>query len=252
MIKSHFIYCYLPTQKGNNIQYQNYYDLMYSIRSLYKFYKDPFDITIIGKLPDYINENELPNGVQFIYYKDDLNSSTQINITNKQLIMANLFEEFIDINDDIIFIKDVYRKDLEFHYNIGKIRTFKKGENVTGFGKILKNLVDILGPDIINYSSHTPKLFNSLKFKNMIKKYDTSQGISTDVLYQNIYDDFKDKKASDIRLGFWEKPCGKFKLLLEKEKYKFKMINYNETGFILNPWIKEYLENNLKDKCEVC
>jgi hypothetical protein len=171
---SHFVYCYLTPQKGRNRAYHNYYDLMYSIRSIYKFYKDPFDITIIGDLPDYIND--LSN-IKFIPFDDTRTNNynnTQINLLHKQLIASDLYNEFIDINDDIIFIKDTYKKDLEYRYNIGKMRSFKDEDVLSNYAKVLKNCTILLHKDIINYSAHCPTIFNSELFKDMNKKYDLS------------------------------------------------------------------------------
>ena len=243
---THFVY---PYKYGKD---DNYYDLLYSIRSLYKHFKEPFDVTIIGELPDYLDS------VTFIESASDKTLSPQVNITNAQIKACSLYDEWVDMNDAIYLIKDTTLEDIKHLYSIGELN-YRKEAPPKSYLKTLMNAYTLLkerGKPTVNYASHIPLYFDSKMFLDMVDECnlsldETDRGVPTDVLYQNLYfnelvETQEPKKANDFRIGFWGH--NDIKLSMLYSNLTFNILNFDEKGYKTNPRLKDYLREKFNEK----
>lgn len=248
---THFVYPYRLSE-GDNL-----YDLQYSIRSLYKHFKDPFDVTVIGALPPYLDETK---GVRFIPLPP-LGNRPQINITNAQITACCLYDEWVNMNDDHIFVNDFVIDDFKHLYSIGMIRHGRDSNPpLRSFAHKLKNammLLEDLNKPTVNYANHIPVIFNSRMFLDMVRDCDLDSltnvgGIPSDVVYFNYHYDtlvktWEERKTDTIRLGFWSANLQKINQLKNLPD-TIKILNFDENGYKQTPYIKKFLEENYAEK----
>ena len=245
--KTHFVYPYI-VPKDERFGWE----LMYSIRSIYKFFQGPFDITIVGEQPEWLN-TEHPD-CTFIYLDNSdpvLYPRVQFRSNEKLLKAAELYKSLVFIHDDMYFIKPVtldeikrpkYEADDMYYAN-----TQEETKRLTMFQKQLRNASNILKakgkPYIRNYASHCPmwyeskKLFQLSKLFPMVVKYG-KESVVTEVAYYNYFKGstgLEDQHSSEFRAGFWyDNNLG--------DLNRAKVLNHDERGYLANPWIKDYLD----------
>lgn len=246
---THFVY---PYRLGKEM---NIYDLQYSIRSIYKHFKEPFDVTIIGELPYYLDE--FKEGLKYIPLPP-LGDKPQINITNAQIVASCLYDEFMDMNDDFIFVNDFVVDDFRHLYSLGV--NIKQNKDtaipIKSYGHKLKNCqvrLTQLSKPTVNYACHLPVVLNSKMFLDMVRDCDLHSlmmlgGIPSDVMYQNFYFDTlvktqEERLAKYIRIGIWGRNLQKIQQLKTRSK-DIKILNFDESGFRVNPYIGQFLKEN--------
>lgn len=154
--------------------------IVYSLRSMEKYFCDDIDLYIISKArpielnPKYynwVNIAPLPDAISF----------------------ASKFKEFLLMNDDILFIehcdfeyfKKPYRKsDLSNDY-----KNLLKNKNswIRRKGKVAKTLVNI-GFNSYDYSSHRPYIFEGEKLANVLELIQLEYKTPIETAYYNIYE----------------------------------------------------------------
>ncbi len=215
------------------------WELMYSIRSIYTNYQDPFDITIIGETPDWINTSE----IKCIQFDNSHFGKRVASRTNQKLLLAaDIYDKVIWMNDDITLVNKCSLKDfavpryisdkLTYSDNAKGLNTFKKLMRYTWF-----QLKDLDKPNNFNFASHTPILYDSNKVKELNEIFNlTSIGdytTLTSLAYHN-YFEILGEPVGDYRVGYW----GETEAKITKNT---KILNHDDHGFFSNPWILSYL-----------
>jgi hypothetical protein len=245
---THFVYPYIIPQ--NPIFG---WELLYSIRSIYQNFKDPFDITLIGEIPKWVNTTEIKcilwdNSDPVKYPR------VQFRTNEKLLIAADMYEDLVFIHDDMYFIDTVTREDLTtIRYLADDLLyqgTPQEDKRLTRFQKQLRytsfKLKEMGKPYIRNFATHTPFYYQSDKLKELSKVFNLVEvgGQSapvTEVAYYN-YFEVNSIPIYDFRIGYWDnKPEGNMQTA--------KVLNHDEIGFIKNPGILTFLWNMFKNKC---
>lgn len=246
MNKTHFVYPYIvPSSPVFS------WELMYSIRSIYTNFKGDFDITIIGEIPSWVNTSA--DDLHCIEFDNSHWGKRVASRTNqKMLLAADMFDDFIWMNDDIYLVNKCtiedfkvpryVSSDLKYGDSEKGLNTFKKLMRYTWFQLKEKNK-----PNNFNYAAHTPMYFESNKLKELDKEFNiTSVGdytTLTTLAYFN-YFEIPGEPVGNYRIGYWGESSQK----ITKET---KILNHDEKGFWYNPWIVSYLNGLFPKKSPV-
>jgi hypothetical protein len=244
--KTHFIYPYISPKDFTYFGFE----LRYSLRSIYKYYKDDFDITIIGDLPEWLDTSK----VNFIkYYNQDKFYSTQAKIFDSMLQWIPNVEDFVQMNDDFHLLRPVTKKDFSYPRYISKLYYSEVLDpSLTRFQRNIRNtyfrLKELNKSYDLNYSTHVPLLFNTDMTINLIEPFnllnnkDEENHLFEGAYYQ--YYNIPGIPVGNYRAGFWTKENN-----IEQLKYA-TILNYDEFGFIHNQWILDFLKEKFPEKCE--
>ncbi len=226
------------------------WELMYSIRSLYKNFEGDFDITIIGEVPAWLNISEVKH-IHFInnHYGKRIASRTN----QKLLLAADVFDDFIWMNDDIMLINKCSLDDLKIPRYVSSELKFGDTENgLNTFKKLMRftwfQLQKMGKPNNFNYSSHIPIYYESNRIKEVDQLFNiTSAGdyvTLTTLAYHN-YFEVGGVPVDKYRVGYW----GKSEAKIAEITKETQILNFDEKGFWHNPWIVSYLNGLFPKKC---
>jgi len=221
------------------------WELKYSLRSLEKNFKEDFDVTIIGEIPDWIDTTKV---TCVLFDNDHLDCQRQSKINQKILKASEFFEEFIVFNDDIYLMKETSLQDLKIPRRIQDLDfDFRVPKQPKSFKAQLRNsyyvLKDLGKQHKKNFVSHCPHFYKTGNIKEIQKFIDLAPISYPSVLFENIYFNFigeSGKSATGFRYGCWRENC--------KEYSGEQIFNHNENGSIKNQFIEEFLSNEFKEK----
>jgi hypothetical protein len=163
---AHFVYPYIiPGHPAFG------WELLYSIRSIYKNFRGPFDITVIGEIPDWIDSME----VRCIMYDNSDPKRfprVQTRTNQKYMLAADMYDSIIVIHDDQYLIQEC---DLDDFKNI---RYFEPNLNYNGSEKGLTRhqqqirwtyfkLKDLDKRYRYNFCNHAPFYFRVINLKRL-------------------------------------------------------------------------------------
>ncbi len=248
---THFVYPYIvPRHPAFG------WELLYSIRSIYANFEGEFDITIIGEIPDWIDPSASASDIHCVEFDNNHWGKRVASRTNQKLLLAaDMFDDFVWMNDDIYLINLCNKEDFiipryvsdKLKYTEGPkaekgLNTFKKLMRYTWF-----QLQERGKPNNFNYSAHTPMYFLSPLVKELHEEFNiTSIGdytTLTTLAYFN-YFGIEGKPVGNYRIGYWGESDAKIK----KES---KILNHDERGFWHNPWIISYLNGKFPKKSPI-
>ena len=248
---THFVYPYsIPRDPRFG------WELVYSLRSIYQFYKDPFDITIIGEIPSWINTREV-KCIELYNSDPVLFPRVQSRTNEKILTAAEIYDDIVVMHDDYYLIDNCYKKDFTqirylsntMHYNFSE----EESKRLTMFQKQLrytsKRLKSLNKSYTINFATHAPFYYESNKLNYLQKIFPLvkEKAQEAPVLEVAYYNYFLDEIGNivhlgDFRAGFWyDKTQG--------DLNKAKILNHDEKGFIMNPSIMAFLLKLFPQKC---
>jgi len=246
---THFVYPYIvPYEDG-----PDRLDLFYSLLSIKKYFKGPYDITIIGEIPDYVDRAE----VKFIALPQK--SFADINVTISIIEACKYYERFVLMNDDMIFLNDISIIDFEVLYYERTHIADTEG-NFSDYGitysNILKDTYHIMKNDIDEFyvfGVHIPNLINSKMYMELIHHYNildlASEGksIINIELYKNVYKKFLNqyfemKYPNEYRVGFWDYNDPENEEILKSGNYNYKVLNTSDEGYQRHPFLIEFLK----------
>ena len=223
------------------------WELKLSMRSLYKNLKGDFDVTIIGDIPDWINQDE----VRCIELDNhDLEIQRQSKINQKILKATELYDEFLVMNDDIYVMFKLSQKEIKTpRFVVADLHYPDRQFTVpNSFHAQMKNSyfkLTVLGRQAYkNFVSHTPHFYETEKIKEIQKVIDLAPSDFPSVVFENVYHNYFSEQGLPVggyRWGCWHRNCPK--------PQKEKIINHDEGGSGRNPWLKGYLESKFKEKC---
>jgi len=241
--KLHIVYPYRIPSNGHFG-----WELKLSMRSLYQNLEGEFDITVIGDIPDWIDRDEV-RCIEFDNHHLEVQRQTKIN--QKILKARSQYSEFLVMNDDIYVMEKMTQEEIKIpRYNRGnlnyKVRQVKEKNSFQGQ---MKNsyfkLTDLGRQAYKNWVSHTPHFYETEKINEIMKVIDLAPMGYPSVVFENIYHNYFSEQglpAQGYRWGCWQRDCPK--------PTNEKLINHDERGAGLNPWLKELLENKFNKKCK--
>jgi len=247
---THFVYCY-KNPEGKEF---NRYDLMFSLMSIRRYYKDSYDITIIGELPDYIDiESSDINFIPFNMRRE--NGNTQSNIFRSILEICKIYERFVSIDDDMIFLKNAYKKDIEKLYHEGEYKEengkfIDFGDSYQDALSCTKKLLNVEKMYILD--THIPIFINSQTMLDMVKNLNVEKLLEEDtpLIFRELYRNYNIKLllkmfpteiSTNFKISFgrWEDKDNLEKLL--SENYEWKMLNTSEEAYFYKPILMDFL-----------
>ncbi len=173
-------------------------ELKYSLRSIEKYLKPPFEVVIVGDiLPDWIN-----NVTQI--HLPDVKGRKQLSIRRKILAALEYAEEILFLNDDVFLLQPSNKFPYYWH---GMLKNYTE----SGSKPLLKQL-EALGKPVKHFDGHYP-----LIYKQEFKELNFTDDCIIKSAYCNFYDiegtfviDCKlqtAKKHEEIREFIKDKPC---------------------------------------------
>ena len=152
---------------------ENDFLISHSIRLVKKHYPDAGIYTVGDKV----------EGASHIEHKDS-HIIRGVNVTSKVLHAANIFKEFVYMNDDF-FINDKF--DLNCVYGSNEHLERKEGKASIAWNQAVDNTSHWLGHngyDLLSYECHQPVLFNS---KKLIETFEQVAWKQSDHFIKSIY-----------------------------------------------------------------
>lgn len=222
MIK--IIYPYIKSKWGE--------ELKYSLRSLEENFTEPYEVWIMGDLPDYIH------GV------------THIPTYNKNFVQVNkcrLFdlaqsfpeeEDFIWMNDDFYLLKPMDREVIGQYFYLSNVANLKT-RGKTRWHQTFFTTMDFckeLGFTQFNFECHIPMLFNVQKLLLTFERFEELHKWAIISAYRNMHMDYK--KLTQLgrkKVGFYS-PKTNFRVHRES-----LFMNHDDKGLL--PEVKKYLKD---------
>jgi len=155
-------------------------EIKYSLRSLQKWFEEDFGVCIIGYFPDYLN----PDTLHHLPFNDRIGDQVTKgkNTWAKLTTAADIYEEFIWMNDDIYFVQqftnsDFLKNKVIWYDFADKSRSFinafqnsKPWHNL--MFKTWKKLNDMGYRHIYHASIHIPKFIESIKLRRVLDSFE--------------------------------------------------------------------------------
>lgn len=227
-------------------------ELKYSIRSICKHAKFPFDILIIGDKPNWYNGKciEMPpiRGKRF---------TRAFDIARKLDVICGteyISDDFLYCYDDQYFINPVQLEDLSGAISLNQITDYKEprvGSEV--WRELMNRTVSALvnnGHEVCyNYETHLPRLLNRSRLKLIIDGYDLHrQPLLFSTLYFNEYYSEPKvilEKENNIKAGIYKPlPADKIRAMCQGKL----VLNHGEAAY--NHMMKLFLKNSFPEKCQ--
>ncbi len=226
------------------------WELLYSIRSIYRYFKGPFDITIIGEIPSWANTTEI---LSIEYHNNDYGLRVQSKTNQKILLAAELFSDIVLMHDDYYLIQNCVREDFTTIRHLPETLKYHKDSEagLTRFQKQIRStyfdLKEIGAPYQKNFCTHAPFYYESNKLKELSSLFCMTSTGEYSVVTENAYYNYFGVDSiplGEFRQGFWGDKPKKF-----NPDWNTKILNHDERGYLSNPWILTLLREKLSRKC---
>jgi len=243
---THFVYPFLQRAA-------NWKEIIFSIRSIEKYYQGKFHIFIIGDLPPAINANKItfiPSSC--IANKDGSQPIDIVKKLNKVIADKRINENFVWMNDDIYFMNPVFYEDIAILKAIENLDLIRKSVK-TPYRDNLWNTYNVLKSNncpVWNYGTHLPFVYNKKNMKLLIEKFNLAKN---PLLISSLYHNYFFQKAIPLLLNL---PTDNIKVavyrkdpdinMLKKFLKTKKFFNHSQTGF--SDAIKNILLVSFPDK----
>ena len=244
-------------------------DLRYALRSLDKYFEPIEDIVYSSKLPTWLTNCESLQISKLYPKKLENKYNTRkyeqwFDSLNKLRAFANNItdEKFIYTYDDIILLREATRKEIIHYPQERVIPRHKVRLSRSRHGETILSAMSKCNNDyLFNYETHTPRIYETQKLKDLFKKYPLEKEVipySIATLYFNFYGNGKEKELihiNDYKVGFYGKPNQGNGAMPEStgeidELVKNKIwLNYSYAGLMYKGGVlKNWLELNYQDK----
>lgn len=230
-------------------------ELRLVLRSIEKNIKFNHKVVILGNAPACVDTEQVEvirwNPNQHDVYPSFYNVQEKLH----NFINTSDCEDFIEINDDIIFNKEINDAEmLAEHICIGVLpKDFKTDASLKWKNTILNTRKQLLerNPDkeVYNYSLHMPYFYNREKWLQLFTEFGIGKKnvVNMSTLYYNVFQTTKPKVVNKSKL----KKCGIYRathfeeLLVGKEK-KYHIINWSASQW--NETLRLHLFDMFPDK----
>lgn len=223
------------------------WELLYSIRSIYQNFKDPFDITIIGEIPSWVNTAEIKS----IQLDNNYFPRVQSRTNQKFLVAAEMYPDIVVMHDDYYIMNSCGRTDLTQIRHLPQLLNYNLMGDIglTRFQREIRHtyfeLKKLNKPYTRNFCTHTPFYYQSDKLFELNKKFDLVTSGAHTIILENAYYNYFGVPSIDVsnfRIGYW----GVSNKNIDPDAI---ILNHDEKGFIQNPWIITILTAKFSNKC---
>jgi len=158
-------------------------ELRFSLRSVQKFVPEVKRLIIVGEKPDFISDK-----VEYHYIKE-VDGNKEYRIAMKIYEACKLIKgNFIFMNDDFFLTRS---QDWKINYCKSELKEIIPAVNYQKAILDTRNYLLSLGKSIYNFDVHTPIVYNSKKFMQLLPHFEKSKqysnGLVVKSLYGNIY-----------------------------------------------------------------
>jgi hypothetical protein len=217
-------------------------ELKYSIRSIEKYFKEPFELWILGELPNWINTHKIKH-------------ISSYNKNFKQVNKCRLFdiahhlpedEDIIWMNDDIFLLSDIDTNKLKTQWYLEDLKKAKsrKGNNWTKKLFITSDFLESINCTTYNFECHIPTIYNIHKLLLTFERFEELDVWIMNTAYfnyNNLTDNLKD--VNDVKIGRYN---SKKDDPLPNNIDDFLFLNFDDNG--LTEEIKEFIKNKFPEK----
>lgn len=221
-------------------------ELRYSLRSIDEHIKAPFDVTIIGYKPQWLDTSK----VRYIYYGQmDERYKNSLHAID---IMANIVDNFVLFNDDFYIINDITEKELTDIYYLQNLNQVINWGN-RYYQQMLKQGFDEIkakGLYGLSYATHAPQFYKSKIVReviyNQFNLFDKNFVAFENFYYNYIKAEKVAKPIYDYRVARYDKTPFK-----EEECNDKIFLNFDEDGMKSGIWQYIVKRFNKKSKFEL-
>ena len=224
-------------------------ELLFAIRSWYKYAKFPFRIVVIGDKEDWMDTENLT----FIEMPrlSDIPSVDTMHKLWMAFYAEEVSDEFIWTNDDIYLVNPVSLPHILIPKVLGKLNPASYNGHYRAAMERTIELLTETGLPLLNYGTHTPVVFEKSKLSFMLPNDDLQD--KTGVLFTSLY--FNQVNMGHPAYLNWrtdpfllpvvsKSPDEKFVNELLKNKV---FMNNARSGY--SPWLESFLSRRFPDKC---
>jgi hypothetical protein len=221
-------------------RFSQWNELKYSIRSIEKHFKNPYQIWIMGDVPSYLNRNKLINIQTYNKNFKQINKCRLFDLS--QMLQED--EEFIWMNDDIYLTNDITIDTLRIPRYLENLNGIKNRGKRAWHIKLWKtaDFLSNLGYTIYNFECHIPTLY---KVSNLIRTFERFQELDVWTMNTAYYN--YNKCIDNLELVDKDK-LGIYKnnenISYDLKNYLF--LNHNDNGLSLN--LKNTIRNTFPKK----
>lgn len=216
-------------------------EIRYCLRSLAENFQDPFEVYIIGYLPDWCQR------VHHIEFEDDPAYHSEYNQGRKLKIAAGLFDAFIWMYDDIYFIKPVSLDDIDQPRVAHDLEAWPRGQN--RWQQLLWATYDRckeLGIEVVHSAQlHMPYYYEAQKMQQIFDLFDIENGRHlAQTAYFNIFKPEPPYLDMSDKVGYYS-PIDAFNRGMEWGNAKF--LNHDNNG--LTNELRQAIIERFPEKC---
>lgn len=167
---------------GDKLWHDN--ELLYSLRSLEQYLKNVRHVVIVGRKPDFLNDNVIHIPC------DDTSDNKAINIMRKVYKACkdkSLTEEILFMNDDFFFVQNVEATTYPYLYKCDLLYTIKTaGNNYAKHCETTLNALKMRDLATKNFDIHKPIRYNRQKLCEVVDSY-TWQNLKWGFVLKSLY-----------------------------------------------------------------
>ena len=183
-------------------------ELRYSLRSLEKHLKEPFQVWIVGEKPGWLtNVNHISHkrvpGVHFTNCFD-ANSKMELAINHPEI-----GDNILWMYDDMYLLRDCVLRDFEVYLAVNHYDDLNHKSSNTHMELLIDTLKVLLenGKSAYNCETHTPRLYNKTILQDVFKKYNPTEMrlLASTLYYNDLYFELKPhlmQKYDPYKAGF--------------------------------------------------
>ncbi len=230
-IKKELIDIIIPL--GNGSKYNNI-EICIALRSIEKNAIGYRRIFIIGKIPEFLIENDVVKLISL----NEFNCGKEARISQKFIWAFNNLDTTDRValwNDDYVLLQETDIRNIDNYYKGSLLRSNNKG-----YSKRLNATHDYLIRNklpTLNYDCHVPIIYEKEKFLSIMNQWNDSKnngGFTAKSIYGNNFCQNKNERIKDVKLGKgWSK---QFNKILKNKRW---LISYGDNA--LNNGLKEKL-----------
>lgn len=218
---------------GNGSKYNNI-EICIALRSIEKNAIGYRRIFIIGKIPEFLIENDVVKLISL----NEFNCGKEARISQKFIWAFNNLDTTDRVvlwNDDYVLLQETDIRNIDNYYKGSLLRSNNKG-----YSKRLNATHDYLIRNklpTLNYDCHVPIIYEKEKFLSIMNQWNDSKnngGFTAKSIYGNNFCQNQNKRIKDVKLGKgWSK---QFNKILKNKRW---LISYGDNA--LNNGLKEKL-----------
>ncbi len=225
-------------------------DLKYSLRSLQNF-KGEYVVYIVGDIPEWVNTDN----IICIPLSQTSNAPVQIKVLECILEVCKILENFVIMDDDMLFINDITVNDIKPAVIRARFPELSKNTDYLNEDIFTQRIIythfllrDAGIESLYTLTSHTPRYYESQKILKLLEIFPQKMNIhktsSEVIILENLYNLYYNNQLCEnngYRAGYYEEDY--FSIQPET-----KVLNFDNDGLIKNPKLLKFIKKEFSKK----